>query len=144
MSKARNHLNVHPSSPSHHTIWLNHVNIIRSAIQVSLKGRVGGGGGWCEGFKWLVHNFRGMASKPSWFRGIPSSKVEKLFPVLIFLIFNRWYLVWFFIWVREIKIQKVSVALPFFPASGVTGTGLTAYRLYEPIKIQTNRRTVFA
>lgn len=30
-------------------------------------------------------------------------------------------------WVSEIKIQKISLALPFFPASGVTGTGLTAY-----------------
>ena len=40
------------------------------------------GGCGCGDFKWLVHNFRGMAGKPGWFRtGFHTKKVEKLFPI---------------------------------------------------------------
>lgn len=68
-----------------------------------------------------------MAGKPGWFRGIPSSKGREVFSG--FNISNVYSLIFslLFIWVREIKIQKVSLALPFFPASGVTSTGLIAY-----------------
>lgn len=92
--------------------------------------RVGGGGSGEGGARvsndWCII-FAGWRVNQVGFEGFHPQKVEKFFPVLIFLMFTRWYLVWFFIWVREIKIQKISLALPFFPASGVTSTGLTAY-----------------